>query len=266
MKKLLKSRWFIALLGGILFIATLVGLTLKSKDLLLQSALKSSGITQQAEKAMEEEKAKKVVVPDELENAAQTPESIEDEKKKTERDKSFTRHFANLDRVTAAGNLQINDPSLGELVQGLRRREDRLVQREEELEELLSHVNEQLKELQFHTNNIAMNRAHLDKLLEGKVNEIRQNETNKLMRLAVIYQDIMNTGDAANREENLRNLLRASHTDEPTLNARVFQYMDPTNQASLARTLLSGDAEDVKLYNTIINDWRRIMVNPNSTP
>ena len=45
MKKFLKSRWFVALLGGILFIATLVGLTLKSKDVLLQAALKSSGVT-----------------------------------------------------------------------------------------------------------------------------------------------------------------------------------------------------------------------------
>jgi hypothetical protein len=266
MKKFLKSRWFVALLGGILFIATLVGLTLKSKDMLLQAALESSGATQRAEKEQAVEKAKESEKPETIENVAETPESIAHKQDKPEQDRSFTRHFANLDRATAAGNFPITDPSLGELIQGLRVREKRLIKRETELEELNSHVNEQLKELQFHTNNIAMNRAHLEKLLEGKVEEIRKNETNKLVRLAVIYQDIMNTGDALNREDNLRSLLRASQIDEPTLNAMVFQFMDPTNQASLARTLLGGDAEDVELYNNIINEWRRIMVNPDPSP
>jgi hypothetical protein len=266
MKKFFKSRWFVALLGGILFIATLVGLTLKSKDVLLQAALESSGVTQQAEEKKKAEDKKEAEKSETIENAAETPESIAHKRAKPEQDRTFTRHFANLDRATAAGNLQMTDSSLGEIIQGLRAREKRVVKREAELEELESHITEQLKELQFHTNNIAMNRAHLDKLLEGKVNEIRKNETNKLMRLAGIYQDIMNTGDAVNLEDNLRNLLRASHIDEPTLNAKVFQFMDPTNQASLARTLLAGDAEDVQLYNTIINEWRRIMVQPISPP
>ena len=197
---------------------------------------------------------------------AETPESRAQKRNKPEQDRTFTRHFAALDRATAAGNFPLSDPSFGELIQGLRARERQLVKREAELEELNSHLNEHLKELQFHTDHITMNRAHLDKLLEGKVNEIRKNETNKLMQLAGMYQDIMNTGDAVNREDNLRRLLRASHTDEPTLNAKVFQFMDSTNQATVIRILLAGDAEDVKLHNTMIKEWRRIMVNPIASP
>ena len=95
MKKFLKSRWFVALLGGILFIATLVGLTLKSKDMLLQSARESSGATQQAEKEQAVEKAKESEKPETIENVAETPESIAHKQDKPEQDRSFTRHFAN---------------------------------------------------------------------------------------------------------------------------------------------------------------------------
>ncbi|MBT6450081.1 MAG: hypothetical protein HOK62_05110, partial [Verrucomicrobiales bacterium] len=127
-------------------------------------------------------------------------------------------------------------------------------------------ISEQLKELHFHTNHITTTRAHLDKLFEGKVIQIQQSETNKLMRLAGIYENIMNQGDAGAREANLRNLIRATQDDDPTLNSKIFQYMAPTNQATIVSTLISGDAEDVKLYNTLIKDWRRTMPNTGSAP
>ena len=266
MKKILKSRWFVALLGGILFIATLVGLTLKSKDMLLQSAVEQSGVVKQAAKKKKVEIAKEAEKPKTMVDTAKTEESEEHKTKQPEDDRTIERRFGDLNRITAAGDLEITDPGLRDLIQRLQARGKYLKQREAELEELNSHISEQLKELHFHTNHITTTRAHLDKLFEGKVIQIQQSETNKLMRLAGIYENIMNQGDAGAREANLRNLIRATQDDDPTLNSKIFQYMAPTNQATIVSTLISGDAEDVKLYNTLIKDWRRTMPNAGSAP
>lgn len=266
MKKILKSRWFVALLGGILFIATLVGLTLKSKDMLLQSAVEQSGVVKQAAKKKKVEIAKEAEKPKTMVDTAKTEESEEHKTKQPEDDRTIERRFGDLNRITAAGDLEITDPGLRDLIQRLQARGKYLKQREAELEELNSHISEQLKELHFHTNHISTTRAHLDKLFEGKVIQIQQIETNKLMRLAGIYENIMNQGDAGAREANLRNLIRATQDDDPTLNPKIFQYMAPTNQATIVSTLISGDAEDVKLYNTLIKDWRRTMPNAGSAP
>lgn len=265
MKKILKSRWFVALLGGILFIATLVGLTLKSKDMLLQSAVEQSGVVKQAAKKKKVEIAKEAEKPKTMVDTAKTEESEEHKTKQPEDDRTIERRFGDLNRITAAGDLEITDPGLRDLIQRLQARGKYLKQREAELEELNSHISEQLKELHFHTNHITTTRAHLDKLFEGKVIQIQQSETNKLMRLAGIYENIMNQGDAGAREANLRNLIRATQDDDPTLNPKIFQYMAPTNQATIVSTLISGDVEDVKLYNALIKDWRRTMPNTGST-
>jgi len=266
MKKFFKSRWFVALLGCILFIATLVGLTLKSKDLLLQAVVEQSGVAKQAAEEKEVETAKEAKKPKSMVDTAKTEESNKHNANKPGDDRIIERRFGDLNRITAAGDLEITDPGLRDLIQRLQARGKYLKQRETELEELNSHINEQLKELHFHTNHITTIRAHLDKLFEGKVIQIRQNETNKLMRLAGIYENIMNQGDADAREANLRNLIRATQDDDPTLNPKIFQYMAPTNQATIVSTLISGDVEDVKLYNTLIKDWRRTMPNTGSAP
>ena len=266
MKKFFKSRWFVALLGGILFIATLVGLTLKSKDLLLQAVVEQSGVAKQAAEEKEEEIEKEAKKPKSMVDTAKTEESDKHNANQPEDDRIIERRFGDLNRITAAGDLEITDPGLRDLIQRLQARGKYLKQRETELEELNSHINEQLKELHFHTNHITTIRAHLDKLFEGKVIHIQQNETNKLMRLAGIYENIMNQGDVEAREANLRNLIRATQDDDPTLNPKIFQYMAPTNQATIVSTLISGDAEDVKLYNTLIKDWRRTIPNTGSAP
>ena len=266
MKKFFKSRWFVALLGGILFIATLVGLTLKSKDMLLQAVVEQSGVAKLAEKEKEEEAAKEAKKPKSMLDTSKTEKSDKHNANKSDDDRVIERRFGDLNRITAAGDLEITDPGLRDLIQRLQARGKYLKQRENELEELNSHINEQLKELHFHTNHITTIRAHLDKLFEGKVIHIQQNETNKLMRLAGIYENIMNQGDVEAREANLRNLIRATQDDDPTLNPKIFQYMAPTNQATIVSTLISGDVEDVKLYNTLIKDWRRTMPNTGSAP
>ena len=266
MKKILKSRWFVALLGGILFIATLVGLTLKSKDLLLQSAVEKSGVAKKAAEKKVVEIAKEAEKPKTMVDTAKTEESEKQKIKQPEDDRTIERRFGDLNRITAAGDLEITDPGLRDLIQRLQARGKYLKQREAELEELNGHISEQLKELHFHTNHISTTRAHLDKLFEGKVIQIQQSETNKLMQLAGIYENIMNQGDAGAREANLRNLIRATQDDDPTLNSKIFQYMAPTNQATIVSTLISGDAVDVKLYNTLIKDWRRTLPNTGSAP
>ncbi|MDC0143394.1 hypothetical protein OAK45_02545 [Verrucomicrobia bacterium] len=266
MKKILKSRWFVALLGGVLFIATLVGLTLKSKDLLLQSAVEQSDKIKEAKEKKEVEIAEEAEKPKTMVDTAKTEESEEHKAKQAEDNRIIERRFGDLNNITAAGDLEITDPGLRDLIQRLQARGKYLEQREAELEELNSHISEQLKELHFHTNHISTTRAHLDKLFEGKVIQIQQSETNKLMRLAGIYENIMNQGDAEVREANLRNLIRATQDDDPTLNPKIFQYMAPTNQATIVSTLISGDAEDIKLYNTLIKEWRRTMPNTGSAP
>ena len=241
-------------------------MTLKSKDLLLQAVVEQSGVAKQAAEEKEEEIEKEAKKSKSMEDTSKTDESDKHNANKPGDDRIIERRFGDLNRITAAGDLEITDPGLRDLIQRLQARGKYLKQRETELEELNSHINEQLKELHFHTNHITTIRAHLDKLFEGKVIHIQQNETNKLMRLAGIYENIMNQGDAEAREANLRNLIRATRDDDPTLNPKIFQYMAPTNQATIVSTLISGDVEDVKLYNTLIKDWRRTMPNTGSAP
>ena len=266
MKKILKSRWFVALLGGILFIATLVGLTLKSKDLLLQSAVEQSDKIKEAKEKKEVEIAEEAEKPKTMVDTAKTEESEEHKAKQAEDNRIIERRFGDLNNITAAGDLEITDPGLRDLIQRLQARGKYLEQREAELEELNSHISEQLKELHFHTYHISTTCADLDLLFERNVIQIQLSETNKLMRLAGIYENIMNLGDAEVREANLRNLIRATQDDDPTLNPKIFQYMAPTNQATIVSTLISGDAEDIKLYNTLIKEWRRTMPNTGSAP
>ena len=267
MKKFLKSRWFVALLGVVVFIITFVVLILTSIKPMIQAELDKSGMAQQAKKELAAVEAEKAKQPETLENAGKTAESEAHKKNKPEAERTIARHFSDLERVTAAGDLKATHPSLREVIQQLQARQRYLNQREAELEDLSSHLNEQLKELHFHTNHITLTRSHLDKLLEGKVDLIRQNETNKLMQMAQIYGTIMNTGDAEARAENLRNLIRATQEEDPTLNPKVFQYMVQTNQATIVNALISsGDPEDVKLYNTLIKSWRKPMLDPGLTP
>ncbi|MEC8929749.1 MAG: hypothetical protein VX705_11115 [Verrucomicrobiota bacterium] len=266
MKKFLKSRWFAALLGGILFIATLVGLTLKSRNLLLQSAIEGSGVTDQAAAAAAEKKKAEDAKPKTMTETQVTPESKKHEAEKQERKREFERTFGNLNRITAAGDLQMPDPNMRQLIKSLQAQRKYLDQRESELEELEAHIKEQLRELHFHTNNITMTRAHVDKLLEGKLNQIKQNETTKLMELARVYEEVINSGDPAGREEKIRSLLRANQEGDPLLNAKVYFYMAKTNQAAITQTLITGDAEDIKLHNTIINEWRKTTAPKTDTP
>ena len=138
MKKFFKSRWFVALLGGILFIGTLVGLTLKSRDLMLQMALTESGALEQAEEKQAKAEAEAPPKKGDIRDSADTPESEEQENNEPQQKITIKRHFEILDRITAAGELEMTDPSLGELVQLLHARNKYQNQREAELEELNS--------------------------------------------------------------------------------------------------------------------------------
>lgn len=267
MKKFLRSRWFIALLSCVVFIVTLVGLALKSKDLLLAGAVSDSDQAKQAAKELAKAKAKAPKKPETILEAANTEESVQHKQKKAGEERAIKGDFEVLNRITAPGDLQADNPHLRDLIQRLNKRAAYLDTRSAELDELEAHIKEQLKELHFHTNNIAMNGAQLDKKFENRVNIIRQNETNRLAQLANIYQNMLASSTSAeDRSATLRQVMQANQANDPTLNTKIFLYMAPTNQAAIFSVLTSGDAEDIKLYNDIIKNMQRTMVDPAIAP
>ena len=121
-----------------------------------------------------------------------------------------------------------------------------------------THLGEQLQALHYHTNNITRTRNQLDQLFEGRIHLIRREEEARLQEMARIYENLL-LPDQPDGPAVVRQILRANLTEDPTLNGKVFQYLAPTNQALVFRTLLSGDTSDPELYQNLIQHHRKTM-------
>ena len=166
--------------------------------------------------------------------------------------------FQTLNAVTSPGELDFTNPNIAILMSEMRNRWNYLQQREGELNELETHLGEQLQALHYHTNNITRTRNQLDQLFEGRIYLIRREEEARLQEMARIYENLL-LPDQPDGPAVVRQILRANLTEDPTLNGKVFQYLAPTNQALVFRTLLSGDTSDPELYQNLIQHHRKTM-------
>ncbi len=269
MKKIFSSRWVPVLVGGVLFVGTMIGLTFVTKKMIgknteildLVEKLRVAKLQKEQEDANATKKATETIV-----NSTDTGDKTdwkdgESESVATVIDNSFKT----INDISDPGELKFDNPALPPLMDALARQRDYLRNRERDLIELEAHISEQLQELHWQTNRITRSQAELDRLFENRVTFIKQQEVEQLKNLARIYESMMGP-DQPDPGLAIQQYLKANQTLDPTLNAKIFHFLAPTNQARIINGLVVGEGADVPLYQEIIRSIRKTMPSPGLAP
>ena len=264
MKKIFSSRWIPVLVGGVLFAGTLIGLMFVAKNMVA----KDKEILKLVEKLKTASNQKKL---DDTNATKKDSEELPDASKTTGKEKwddnkqSLTtvidNSFKTINDISDPGELKFDNPALPPLMDALAQQRDYLRKREGDLAELEAHIDEQLQELHWQTNRITRSQSELDKLFENRVTYIKQQEVEQLRNLSRIYESMMRP-DQPDSSLAMRQLLKANQNLDPTLNAKIFHYLAPTNQARIINELVVGEGADLPLYQDIIRSIRKTVPSP----
>ena len=252
------------LVGGVLFAGTLIGLMFVAKNMVekdeeilkLVDKLKAASI----QKKLDDTNSTKKDF-EKLPDAAKTTGKEKWDDNKQGLTTVIDNSFKIINDISDPGELKFDNPALPPLMDALAQQRDYLRKREGDLFELEAHINEQLQELHWQTNRITRSQAELDKLFENRVTFIKQQEVEQLKNLSRIYESMMRP-DQPDSSLAMRQLLKANQDLDPTLNAKIFHYLAPTNQARIISELVVGEGADVLLYQDIIRSIRKTMPSP----
>ena len=251
------------MVGGVLFIVTMIGLTFVTGNLIGEN----EEIQQLVEKLKAAKMQQALAGTNVTEGASILPDAPEtDEKKKYDEERGelatvIDNSFRTINDISDPGELKFDNPALPPLMDALARQRDYLRNRERDLIELEAHINEQLQELHWQTNRITRSQAELDRLFENRVTFIKQQEVEQLKNLARIYESMMGP-DQPDPGPAIQAYLKANQSLDPTLNAKIFHFLAPTNQARIINELVVGEGADVPLYQDIIRSIRKTMPSP----
>ena len=245
------------ILGVAVVLACLAGMTWWATNILLKNEDLQAYI-KKMEASQEDSNATTVKPSKNISNAAETTDQQDYEEEKEDQDEQIVNAFQVLNDMTSPGELDFTNPKLAILMAEMRSRWNYVRKREAELTELETHLSEQLQALHWHTNSLTRNRNELNQLFDGRVNLIRQEEEARLREMAKIYETLL-LPEQPDGPAVIQQILRANITQDPALNGKVFQYITPTNQALIIRTLLSGDTTDPELYQNVIQNHRKTM-------
>ena len=252
------------LVGGVLFIVTMIGLTFVTGNLI--------GKNTEIQQLVDKLKAAKMqqtlagtnvtkVAAETIADAAKTDDDLENDAEEEQRATIIDNSFKTINDISDPGELSFDNPALPPLMDALARQRDYQRNREQVLNELEAHINEQLQELHWQTNRITRSQAELDQLFESRVTFIKQQEVEQLKNLARIYESMMGP-DQPDSGPAIQAYLKANQSLDPTLNAKIFHYLAPNNQARIINELVVGDGADVMLYQDIIRSIRKTMPSP----
>lgn len=268
MKKIFSSRWVPVLVGGVLFVGTMIGLTFVTKKMIG----KNTEILDLVEKLRVAKLKKEEAVtnatnkpPETIVDATKTDENIENDQEKQKLAVVIDNSFRTINDISDPGELKFDNPALPPLMDALARQRDYLRNRERDLIELETHISEQLQELHWQTNRITRSQAELDRLFENRVTFIKQQEVEQLKNLARIYESMMRP-DQPDPGLAIQQYLKANQTLDPTLNAKIFHFLAPTNQARIINGLVVGEGANLPLYQDIIQSIRKTMPSPGLVP
>ena len=252
------------MVGGVLFIVTMIGLTFVTGNLI--------GKNTEIKQLVEKLKAAKMqqalagtnvtkVASESIADAAKTDDNLENNAEEEQRATTIDNSFKTINDISDPGELNFDNPALPPLMDALARQRDYQRNREQVLNELEAHINEQLQELHWQTNRITRSQAELDQLFENRVIFIKQQEVEQLKNLARIYESMMGSAQP-DPGPAIRAYLKANQSLDPTLNAKIFHFLAPTNQARIINELVVGEGADVPLYQDIIRSIRKTMPSP----
>ena len=269
MKKIFSSRWVPVLVGGGLFVGTMIGLTFVTKKMIG----KNTEILDLVEKLRVAKLKKEEAVTNATNKPPETIVDATDTDDQTDWSGGesgsvatvIDNSFKTINDISDPGELKFDNPALPPLMDALARQRDYLRNRERDLIELEVHIDEQLQELHWQTNRLTRSQAELDKLFENRVTFIKQQEVEQLKNLARIYESMMGP-DQPDPGPAIQAYLKANQSLDPTLNAKIFHFLAPTNQARIINELVVGEGADVPLYQDIIRSIRKTMLSPGLTP
>jgi len=251
------------LVGGMLFIVTMIGLTFVTVKLI--------GKNTEIKQLVEKLKAEKMEQARSDSNGTEEDSNLKDgaetdDKKKYDEEKqavatTIDNSFKTINDISDPGELNFDNPALPPLMDALAWQRNYQRNREQVLNELEAHISEQLQELHWQTNRITRSQAELDQLFENRVTFIKQQEVEQLKNLGRIYESMMGP-DQPNPGPAIRAYLKANQSLDPTLNAKIFHFLAPTNQARIINELVVGEGADVPLYQDIIKSIRTTMPSP----
>ena len=268
MKKIFSSRWIPVLVGGMLFMGTLVALMFVTINMIKKDEEidKLVGDLEVA-KLKKEQQAdiNGTNNPSTLKDASKTDDKEQYDAEEEERTAVVDNSFKTINDISDPGELKFNNPALPPLMEALAQQRDYLRNRERNLIELEVHIDEQLQELHWQTNRLTRSQAELDKLFENRVTFIKQQEVEQLKNLARIYESMMGP-DQPDPGPAIQAYLKANQSLDPTLNAKIFYFITPTNQARIINELVVGEGADVPLYQDIIRSIRKTVPSPDLTP
>ena len=256
------------MVGGVLFIVTMIGLTFVTGNLI--------GKNEEIKQLVEKLKAAKMqqaltgtnvtkVASESIADAAKTDDNLENNAEEEHRATTIDNSFKTINDISDPGELNFDNPALPPLMDALARQRDYQRNREQVLNELEAHISEQLQELHWQTNRITRSQAELDQLFENRVTFIKQQEVEQLKNLARIYESMMGPAQP-DPGPAIRAYLKANQSLDPTLNAKIFHFLAPTNQARIINELVVGEGADVLLYQDIIRSIRKTMPSPGLIP
>ena len=251
------------LVGGVLFIVTIIGLTFVTEKLIGKNEVIQQLVRDleaaRSQKALDDATA--IQKPETIVDATKTDDNIENEGEKQMLNTVIDNSFKTINDISDPGELNFDNPSLPPMMDALARQRDYQRNREQVLNELEVHINEQLQELHWQTNRITRSQAELDQLFENRVTFIKQQEVEQLKNLARIYESMMGPAQP-DPGPAIRAYLKANQSLDPTLNAKIFHFLAPTNQARIINELVVGEGADVPLYQDIIRSIRKTMPSP----
>ena len=245
-------------ISTVIVLACLAAMTKWASSIILEHESIKKYIEDRKAKAMADANATKVEPTETLSDATENKDKGDYEEGKEDQDEQIINAFQVLNDVTSPGDLDFTNPKLAILMAEMRSRWNYVRKREAELTELETHLSEQLQALHWHTNSLTRNRNELNQLFDGRVNLIRQEEEARLREMAKIYETLL-LPEQPDGPAVIQQILRANINQDPALNGKVFQYIAPTNQALIIRTLLSGDTTDPELYQNVIQNHRKTM-------
>jgi len=246
-----------------LFIVTMIGLTFVTVKLIGKNTEIKQLVEKLKAEKMEQARSDSTGT-EEVSNLKDG--AVTDDKKKYDEEKqavatTIDNSFKTINDISDPGELNFDNPALPPLMDALAWQRNYQRNREQVLNELEAHISEQLQELHWQTNRITRSQAELDQLFENRVTFIKQQEVEQLKNLGRIYESMMGP-DQPNPGPAIRAYLKANQSLDPTLNAKIFHFLAPTNQARIINELVVGEGADVPLYQDIIKSIRTTMPSP----
>ena len=268
MKKIFSSRWLPVLVGGMLFMGTLVALMFVTINMIEKDEEIDKLVGDLEVAKLKKEQQTDINSTNKLPTVKDAPKTDDQEQYdagEEERTAVVDNSFKTINDISDPGELKFNNPALPPLMEALAQQRDYLRNRERDLIELEVHIDEQLQELHWQTNRLTRSQAELDKLFENRVTFIKQQEVEQLKNLARIYESMMGP-DQPDPGPAIQQYLKANQTLDPTLNAKIFHFLAPTNQARIINGLVVGEGADLALYHDIIQSIRKTMPSPGLVP